>query len=298
MDPELKHLRYFVAVAETLSFTAAARSLYVSQQAVSRIIQQLERELGVRLLDRTTRTVELTAAGRALLASAKRSIATVEDAFAEARRDGRNGLTRPLRVDLSSAGLRTPAMILRRMRRDHRRVPLHLLEDGVPRGLVALQEGRLDALLGLATACPPSIRSELIRHEPVLLAMAPSHRLARLDAVPVAQLAGAEMLLPTEAAAAEWVDFVHRFCAQAGVLPRRWPGATHGSAAAADVLRELDVVTPTAEWADPPADLIFRPLVDPTPALAWSIMISPVAEGRAELDLLLQAVRAVHNDEE
>lgn len=166
MDPELKHLRYFVAVAETLSFTAAARSLYVSQQAVSRIMQQLERELGVRLLDRTTRTVELTAAGQALLASAMRSIATVEDSFAEARQAGRNGLTRPLRVDLSSAGLRTPAMILRRMRRDHPRVPLHLLEDGVPRGLVALQEGHLDALLGLATACPPSICSELVRHEP------------------------------------------------------------------------------------------------------------------------------------
>jgi DNA-binding transcriptional LysR family regulator len=297
MDAELKHLRYFVAVAETLSFTAAARSLYVSQQAVSRIIQQLERELGVRLLDRTTRTVELTAAGHTLLASAKRSIATVEDALDEARQAERNGITRPLRVDLSSAGLRTPAMILRRMRRDHPQVPVQLAEDGVPRGLVALQEGRLDALLGLATTCPPAIPTQLIRHEPVLLGMAPSHPLARLDAVPVAQLASAEMLLPTDTAAAEWVDFVRQFCAQAGVLPRRWPGATHGAAAAADVLRELDLVTPTVEWADPPADLIFRPLIDPSPTLAWSIMISPVADGRAELDLLLRTARSVHDDE-
>jgi hypothetical protein len=68
-------------------------------------------------------------------------------------------------------------------------------------------------------------------------------------------------------------------------------------AAAADVMRELRCVTPTVEWSDPPADLVFRPLVDPSPVLAWSIMISPVAEGRRELDLLVQAMRSVCDEE-
>jgi DNA-binding transcriptional LysR family regulator len=297
MGAELKHLRYFVVVAETRNFTAAARTLYVSQQAVSRVIQQLERELGVRLLTRTTRSVELTAAGQALLRSAKRSIATVEGALDEARQAGKNGHIRPLRVDPSSAGLRTPALILRRMRRNHPEVPLHLVEDGVPRGLVALQEGRLDALFGLATTCPPAVAHQLIRREPVLLGMAASHPLARLDSVPVARLAEAEMLLPTDTAAVEWVDLVGRFCAQAGVRPRRWPGATHGSAAAADVLRELGLVTPTVAWSDPPADLVFRPLVDPRPTLAWSIMTSPLADGRPELDLLVRAARPARTED-
>lgn len=89
MSLELKHLRYFVAVADELSFSAAARRLYVSQQAISRVIQQLERALGVRLFERTTRSVRLTAAGSALYPSAERSIAAAEEAFEAARRAGR-----------------------------------------------------------------------------------------------------------------------------------------------------------------------------------------------------------------
>jgi DNA-binding MarR family transcriptional regulator len=70
--PELRHLRYFVAVAEELNFSAAARREFVSQQALSRIIQQLEAELGVLLFERTSRSVRLTPAGEAMLAAARR----------------------------------------------------------------------------------------------------------------------------------------------------------------------------------------------------------------------------------
>jgi DNA-binding transcriptional LysR family regulator len=292
MSLELKHLRYFVAVAQERSFSAAARRLYISQQALSRIIQQLERELGVRLLDRTTRSVELTAAGEALLASAKRSIAAVEEAIQDARRAARDARPQPLRVDVSSASLLTGARILRRLRHEHPDLPVQQVEDGVPRGLVALQEGRLDALFGLATHCPPEVPAELIHREPVLLGMAADHPLANLDAVPVAMLADVDLLLPSDDAAVEWVELVWQFCMQAGFTPRRWPGATHGSAAAAAVLREKGCVTPTVAWADPPGDLVFRPLVEPSPVLAWSMMLSPVAKGRAELDLLVRCVRA------
>jgi DNA-binding transcriptional LysR family regulator len=99
VNPELKHLRYFVAVAEELSFAAAARRLYVSQQALSRDIQQYERQLGVRLFDRTTRTVRLTASGDALYGSAKRSIQVAEQAFDTARRAAHGDRDRPPRVD-------------------------------------------------------------------------------------------------------------------------------------------------------------------------------------------------------
>lgn len=293
MSLELKHLRYFVAVAQERNFSAAARRMYISQQALSRIIQQLERELGVRLLDRTTRSVELTAAGEALLASAKRSIAAVEEAIQDARRAARDARPQPLRMDVSSASLLTGARILRRLRHEHPDLSVQQVEDGVPRGLVALQEGRLDALFGLATHCPPEVPAELIHREPVLLGMAADHPLANLDAVPVAMLADVDLLLPSDDAAVEWVELVWQFCMQAGFTPRRWPGATHGSAAAADVLREKGCVTPTVAWADPPGDLVFRPLVQPSPVLAWSMMLSPVTRGRAELDLLVRCVRAV-----
>jgi DNA-binding transcriptional LysR family regulator len=292
MSLELKQLRSFVAVAEDLNFSAAARRLYVSQQALSRIVQQLERELGVRLLERTTRSVALTAAGEALLGSARRSLAAADDAAAAARRAGGGG-RRPLRVDVSSAGLRTPAALLRRLRRDHPDLPVHQVENGVARGLVALREGRLDVLFGLATHCPPDIPAELVRPEPVLVGMAAGHPLARLPAVPVAKLADVELLLPSDDAAGEWVELVRGFCAQAGVTPRRWAGVTHGSVAAAEVLRDTGCLTPTTAWADPPTDLVFRPLVEPVPVLAWSMMTSPVAAGRPELDVFVRCVRAV-----
>lgn len=272
MNSELKHLRYFVAVAEELNFSAAARRLYVSQQALSRVIQQFERDLGVRLFDRTTRTVRLTRAGDALYGSAKRSIQAAEHAFDAARQAAQGDRDRPLRVDIASSGLQTGALILRRLRREQPGISVHQIEDGVPRGFGALREGRLDALFGLATHCPPDVCAEVIRREPVLVGMSADHALADLEAVPVSMLADVELLLPSDAAAVEWVEFVADFCHQAGVRPRRRPGATHGAAAHAEVLRDYDCVVPTAAWTDPPRDLVFRPLVEPAPILPWSMM--------------------------
>ena len=296
MSVELRHLRCFVAVAEDLSFSAAARRLYLSQQALSRIVQQLEREVGSKLFDRTTRSVRLTPAGEAMLSTARESIVAATHAVEKARGVAQGDPVARLRIDVSSGGLETGALVLQHLRRDHPRLPVEQLEDGVPRGLVNLQEGGLDALLGLATHCPAHVPSEVIRHEPVLIGMAEGHPLARLDAVPVTELAGVELLLPSPEAATEWIELVEQFCGLAGVSPRRWPGVTHGHVAAAHVLREHRCVVPTPTWADPPADLVFRPLVDPDPVLTWSLMTAPGSQDRPEIDMLRHSARAVTTD--
>jgi DNA-binding transcriptional LysR family regulator len=294
MSPELRYLRYFLAVAEELSFSAAARRLHVSQQALSRAIRQLERELGVSLFHRTTHCVALTTTGAALVPWARRSAVAAGDAFATARRAGRGGHGPAVRVDLSWDNLRTGALILRQLRREHPRLPVEQVLDGVPRGIEALQDGRLDALLGLATHCPPELTAELVRLEPVLLGMAAGHELARHQAVPVELLADTSLLLPADDSAIEWVEFVRFFCAQAGVVARRWPGtATCGSAAAAEVIRDGACVVPTLEWYEPPDDLVFRPLVAPIPLFPWSIMTFPQAPGQPGTAALLMAARAV-----
>jgi DNA-binding MarR family transcriptional regulator len=87
--PELRHLRVFVAVAQERNFTRAAERLHLAQQAVSKSIAGLERELGVELLTRTSREVRLTQAGRALLGDAREILAAADDAFARAREHGR-----------------------------------------------------------------------------------------------------------------------------------------------------------------------------------------------------------------
>lgn len=206
-------------------------------------------------------------------------------------------MLRPIRLDLSSTGLQTGARILQRVRLDHPDLPVELVEDGVPRGLEALRNGRLDILLGLATHCPPELNASPVRREPVLVGMRAGHPLVELDAVPVARLADVDLLLPSEAAAIEWVQQVNLFCAEAGVQPRRWPVATHGSAAAAEVLRGSDCLTPTVAWADPPADLAFRPLVEPMPVFTWSMMTAPPAEERPELRAVQRSVLSLGAEE-
>jgi DNA-binding transcriptional LysR family regulator len=296
MGTELRHLQYFAAVAEDLNFSTAARRLYVSQQALSRTVQQLERQIGAKLLDRTTRSVTLTAAGAAMLPAARRAIAAADDAVAQARRAARGEPLRRLRIDISSWGLETGALILRRLRRDHPDLPVDQVEEGVPRGLVSLEEGRLDALLGLATHRRPHVPSDVVRHEAILVGMAKHHSFAALNEVPVANLGDVELLLPSAALAPEWIHFVERFCGQADVKPRRWPGTTHGSIAAADVLREHDCVVPTVAWAEPPDDIVFRPLVHPRPVFTWSLMTAPDAQGRPELEALRTCIRALRSE--
>ena len=106
---ELRQLRYFVAVAEELHFGRAAERLHMSQSPLSRAIRELERDLGVVLFRRTTRQVELTPAGAALLERARRALAEVDLAIEDARRAARarrRGRRDRLRAAQRAAGAR------------------------------------------------------------------------------------------------------------------------------------------------------------------------------------------------
>lgn len=298
MTLELRHLRSFVTVAEELSFSAAARRLFVSQQALSRVIQQMERELGTPLFERTTRSVTVTPAGMAMLPAARAATTAAAEAFEAARHAGRDTV-RPVRVDISSGGIETGALVVRELRRTHPHVVVEQVEVGVPAGLRLLHGGKLDVLLGGCPDCPADLDHEVLRREPVMVGMAPDHRLAARPETPVVALAGVPLLLPSDEAAREWVAFVADFCRQAGVTARRWPGVTHGSVSAAEVVREGRCLVPTTRWTDPPPDLVFRPLVDPVPVFVWSMVWSPPAAARRpEVAAFLAAARRVAAERE
>jgi DNA-binding transcriptional LysR family regulator len=157
----------------------------------------------------------------------------------------------------------------------------------------ALVQGRLDVVLGLASRTSPAVRAELVRREPLLVAIGADHPLARRDTVGVAQLGDYELLLPSEESGSDWNQFISIVCAQAGVSVRRAPSTVHGSTVSAGLLHESAVVLPTLRWANPPAGIAFRPLVEPELTFPWSLMTSTIS-GASVQALVHSALELAH----
>ena len=183
---ELRHLEYFVAVAEELSFTRASRRLHVVQSGVSSAIQGLERELGATLFDRNRHRVTLTEAGLALLPEARATLAAAQaaaDAVAEAAAGLRGTLS--IGTMISTGSIDVPALL----GRFHEQHPAVLVRLRVmPGGSVDLARevasGGLDlALLSLPGDAPPGLTVRPLAEEPLMLICAAKHPLANAEAV-------------------------------------------------------------------------------------------------------------------
>ena len=189
---ELRHLQFFVAVAEELSFTRASRRLHVVQSGVSSAIQGLERELGAALFDRDRHRVALTDAGLALLPEARATLAAAQaaqDAVAQARAGLRGTLTVGTMVSIGTVDV---AGLLGRFHLSHPGVSVHLRHaPGGSAGLAAqVIAGELDlALLALPGPAPAGLRLQPLAEEPLVLIAAPGHLLAGQRGVTLAQLA-------------------------------------------------------------------------------------------------------------
>ena len=189
---ELRHLEYFVAVADARSFTRAAEQLHVVQSGVSAAIKALEAELGSPLFDRTSKRVDLTDAGRALLPRAR---ATLDAARAarDAVDDVRGGLRGSLRIGtMTSVGLVDLPALLGEFHRRYPEVTIRLVVDpNGSRGLVeALTAGSLDlALVSLPGPAPVGLTVTPLASAPLVLVVPGDHRLAGRGSVPLAELA-------------------------------------------------------------------------------------------------------------
>lgn len=193
--PELRQLRTFVAVAEELSFTRAAERLHLGQQAVSKAVAQLERELGVSLLERTTREVRLTAAGRELLAAGRDALSTADAAFERARQVGR-GLAGTVRVGVTAA-IAPPEreQAARALRTGTDELTVSLRE--LPRSEIPsrLHDRTIDLALARTSPASDAVQTAALRPTATILCTPEAHPLAAHDAVRLAQLDG--MLLLT-----------------------------------------------------------------------------------------------------
>ncbi|MFI5959153.1 LysR family transcriptional regulator [Cryptosporangium sp. NPDC051539] len=192
-DLEVRQLRYFVAVAEELHFGRAAERLGMAQPPLSRAIREIERQLGVQLLERTTRQVALTSAGETLLGDARTALEAVEAAGRRARNAGRSEPRLRLAFKADYDGGLLPRM-LALFERDPSARPVELLMGGRGEQAPALREGRADVALLWLPPEEPGLDLEPLLTEARVVVLAANDPLAARTSLALADLAG--RLLP------------------------------------------------------------------------------------------------------
>ncbi|MDU1379786.1 MAG: LysR family transcriptional regulator [Klebsiella michiganensis] len=190
MNIELRHLRYFIAVAEELHFGHAAARLNISQPPLSQQIQILEQQIGARLFARTNRSVSLTEAGRQFLADSRQILSQVDDAAAHAARL-HHGETGELRIGFTSSApfIKAVSDTLSTFRRRYPDVHIQTRETNTREQIVPLNEGALDLGLMRNTQLPDTLVWERVLREPLLAMVPRDHPLASKPRVSLRELA-------------------------------------------------------------------------------------------------------------
>jgi DNA-binding transcriptional LysR family regulator len=225
--PELRHLRYFVAVAEELNFSRAAERLHMAQPPLSVAIRQLEQELGAELFQRSTREVTLTEPGRALLEGARRTLAEADRAVASAKRTAAGELGR-LRLAFSwSVRFETLPALGKAFRARRPDVELLAQETWNAQMLPALRSGAVDVALALCPDPSPELAEEVIRREPVVAILPANHALAGEEAIPLRSLAEESFVFFPRELAPRLHDVLVALCRRSGFEPKMSSGSFH-----------------------------------------------------------------------
>jgi DNA-binding transcriptional LysR family regulator len=265
--PELRHLRYFTAVAEELNFSRAAERLHMAQPPLSAAIRQLEGELGVELFTRTSREVKLTDAGRAFLDGAKRTLADADRAMEDAKRAGAGELGR-LRIAYSwSVRFDTLPTLGKALKTSNPGVELLAQEMWNAQMASAFASGSID----LAISVCPEVASELvltpIRRERLVVLLPRSHPLAGEQSIPLSSLADEEFVLFPRELAPRLHDVFVAIYRSAGFEPRLRSESFHTAwdlGAVADVPAAL---APESVAAGLPEGISAVGLSEPTDSL-------------------------------
>lgn len=217
---DLRQLRYFVAVAEELHFTRAARRVRVAQPTLSHQIRMLEKELGVTLFTRTKRHVELTHPGRIFLREAQRLLTGAADAVqaAQAAEAGQIGrltvVCGPTSIYVGLLGM------LQLYRRLSPLVDLRLLESPVPDAVVTIEQGTADVGLVVPYFESPVLKRETVLEVRLLAALPKSHPFASAKSVSLTKLSGDPFVLFGQRRGSGFHQRVLAICQAAGFTPR------------------------------------------------------------------------------
>jgi DNA-binding transcriptional LysR family regulator len=272
---ELRHLRYFLAVAEERHFGRAAERLHMAQPPLSKQIRRLEAELGVELLHRTTRRVELSPAGEVLLERARGILEAADTAAEDCRRAAGGEIGR---LSVGFTGSTTYALlpsVATALREALPGVELELHGELITPAQV---ERLLDGSLDLGLLRPPvrahELTVEVIRSEPLVAVLPSAHRLAAEDAVAVSDLAAEPFVAYSPHVRSVLMSAVEEACAAHGFQPRVVMPVTETSTLVSFVAAGVGVsLVPASVAGMTVAGAVYRPLADDTTrvqiALAW-----------------------------
>ena len=270
---ELRHLRYFVAVAEELNFSRAADRLHMAQPPLSAAIRQLEQELGTELLLRTTREVRLTEAGSAFLDGARRTLAELDRARSDAQRAAAGEIGQ-LRVGFSwSARFETLPAIGLTFRASHPDVSLLTEEMWNARMLPALRSGTIDVAVALCPEVAGEFSYLRLRSEPVVALLAESHPLTARGEIELRSLADEGFLMFPRELAPRLYEFMTGLCRRAGFEPIV-RGESFHSGWELQILADVEVVAlaPASVALDLPEGVAAVVIADPADQLDTAIV--------------------------
>ncbi|KAA0098244.1 LysR family transcriptional regulator [Mycolicibacterium sp. P1-18] len=263
---ELRHLRYFRAVAEELHFGRAAERLHIAQPPLSQQIRQLERELGVTLLTRSTRRVELTRAGEAYLRRTIVILEAVDDAGRQARRVA-EGLEGHLSIGcVGSATYSVLPRLVRALREQLPHVEISIRGEMLaPAQLDALRNRDVDIALLRPPVDDPDVRCEHVRRDRLIAALPTAHPLASRETLTVDDLRDEEFIAHAGQDRSVMGRLLTAICADAGFAPRIRQEVSETSTLVTLVAAGLGVAVVPAPTADlDVAGVTYRPLEPPT----------------------------------
>ena len=266
---ELRHLRYFVAVAEEGSFTGAAERLWIAQPGLSTQIRRLEAELGVKLFERHTRGVDLTPAGELFLERARVALAAAEAACATGHHM-QAGVIGSLRIGIASGACWSPtAELLHRFSGEWPAVELTVLESYGGTLWRELRGRRLDALVAPSGHASPDLRTLALGCEAWVALVGSGHRLAGLGPLPAERLHGERIATTGHRDGAAFDRAVTTLLAELGVDADLVPGTPGPGLYTAVAANEVVALT---TLRDPvPAGVIPRP-IDPARTLSFELL--------------------------
>ncbi len=217
---ELRDLKRFATLAEERHFGRAAVRLGMGQPQLSRALQRLERLVGTRLLERTSREVAVTEAGQSLLADALRMLMIAEAAPAAARRAARGEAGRLILGFSGSCAYAFLPVAVEGFRRAYPDVELALQEMAADRLVEELREARLDIALMRRLGVPQGLAGALVFEEPMVAALPKAHRLASRARIKPAELADSPFVIFPRHNGTDFHRQVSQICAEAGFAPQ------------------------------------------------------------------------------